>query len=148
MTDEPTGTYDWDYDDEPRRPKILWGRVVALGAFLIVAFLLGRATAPDSNADEVRSLRADLADARDEIDALQQQAGEEPPPQDDETPLETPSAPDVETYVVQPGDNLAKIAQKYYGDPSLDDFLAQANGIDDPTQLRVGTEIQIPEKPE
>lgn len=148
MTDEPTGTYDWDYEDEPRRPKILWGRVVALGGFLLLAFLLGRATAPEGDAAELRRLRADLADARQQIDALQQQADQEPPPEEDETPLETPAAPDVETYVVQPGDNLAKIAEKYYGDPSLDDFLAEANQIDDPTQLRVGTQIQIPEEPE
>jgi ABC-type amino acid transport substrate-binding protein/phage tail protein X len=54
-----------------------------------------------------------------------------------------------ETYVVQPGDTLSKIARKYYGKERATSwqriFEANRNVIgDDPARLRVGMNLQIP----
>jgi nucleoid-associated protein YgaU len=46
--------------------------------------------------------------------------------------------------VVERGDTLRGIAQTYCGDPSYDDAIAEYNGIRDPTELSVGSEIVIP----
>jgi nucleoid-associated protein YgaU len=49
---------------------------------------------------------------------------------------------------VQAGDTLTTIAEDFYKDASLADFIAEANSITDATQLSVGAEIIIPPKPE
>ncbi|MDQ3646245.1 MAG: LysM peptidoglycan-binding domain-containing protein [Actinomycetota bacterium] len=142
MGDDPSG-YEWDYDDQPRKPKILWGRVVALGLFLLLAFLLGRSlggSGGGGSSEEVARLRADLAEANEKIEELERNAEIEPGPES--SPSKSAAA--TEEYVIKQGDNLAKIAQEYYGDPSLDDCLAAANGIEDPGALRVGETIFIP----
>lgn len=48
------------------------------------------------------------------------------------------------TYTVQEGDWLSKIAGRAYGDIYQYDKLAQANNIADPNTIEVGTVIQIP----
>ena len=152
MATEPGPVYEWDEDDEPRRSNVLWGRVVLLVVLLGLAFLLGRTTAPDRSADEVADLRIDLAEARERIQTLEEEAEAAP----EATPTASPSpdateTPDgdvaTETYTVRQGDTLTSIAEAEYGDPTLDDFLAEANGIDDPTSLRPGDEIEIPPEP-
>jgi nucleoid-associated protein YgaU len=50
-------------------------------------------------------------------------------------------------YVVRPGDTLAGIALKVYGDIGLSSYLAEANGIPDSSELNVGEELTIPPKP-
>jgi ABC-type amino acid transport substrate-binding protein len=56
----------------------------------------------------------------------------------------------VDTYVVQPGDTLSKIARKYYGDawatswPRIYEANRDAIG-DDPGRLRVGMTLEIPQ---
>lgn len=45
----------------------------------------------------------------------------------EETPREAENAPTAATYVVQPGDNLWKIAKKFYGDGSLYSKIYEAN---------------------
>jgi hypothetical protein len=153
---QPETSYDWDYEEEPPKPgapKILWGRLVAILVVIVLAFLLGRATA---GSDGVSQERYDaLQEQRDQIqDALDaaleqraEQAEESPPPSEDsESP--PPDNSDSEIYVVQEGDTLRGIAEKFYDDASLDDVIADANGIDDPTQISVGQELIIPPKPE
>ncbi|HKJ23867.1 MAG TPA: LysM domain-containing protein [Myxococcota bacterium] len=49
-------------------------------------------------------------------------------------------------YVVEPGDTLAQIAQDHFGSKDLWKHIAEANGIDDPRQLRVGQKLQIPKR--
>lgn len=141
-------SYDWDYDEEPRRgPKIFWGRVLLLGAFLILAFLLGRATAGSGVPQErVDALRAQLAEKDDEIARLEaaQETEPEPEPTTEPSPADTATIPEGETYVVAQGDTLRDIAEDFYGDATLDDCIAEANGIDDPEALSVGSELTIP----
>lgn len=141
-------SYDWDYDEEPRRgPKILWGRLLLLGVFLILAFLLGRATAGSGVPQErVDALRAQIAERDDEIARLQaaQETETSPEPTTTPTPEPTAAVPEGETYVVRRGDTLRGIAEDFYGNASLDDCIAEANGIDDPEALSVGAELTIP----
>ena len=49
-------------------------------------------------------------------------------------------------YTVQSGDTLAKISQKYVGDFSLVNSIAQANGIANPNVIYAGTKLVIPSK--
>ncbi len=49
-------------------------------------------------------------------------------------------------HEVAPGDTLSKIAEKYYGDPSLyrDIFEANRDQLDDPDKIQVGQKLRIP----
>lgn len=151
---EGDASYEWDYDEEPRKPKVLWGRVVALIAFLVLAFMLGRATAGGGVAQgRVDALERQLAELEAENEQLQDAAQailSEPTPEP--TPTEPATTTTVEgegeSYVVKDGDTLRAIALKFYGDASLDDLIAEANDITDPTQLSVGTRLVIPPEPE
>jgi nucleoid-associated protein YgaU len=71
---------------------------------------------------------------------------EEPPPDPGETPPAPHSVSD--TYVVQPGDTLGKIAKQVYGDFRLWKLIFEANRdkISDPGLIRVGMELHLPEK--
>ncbi len=152
--------YDYDdYDDYPdddrRPPNVLWGRIIALLIGLLLAFLLGRATAGGVDEAEVDELRRELRQTReenaqleDQVEAAQEDAQEDP------TAAETPDAeateaadteePETLTYTVERGDTLRAIAETYCGDPDKDDLIAATNGIDDATQLSVGQELTLP----
>jgi nucleoid-associated protein YgaU len=147
-------SYEWDYEEaRDRGPKVLWGRIIALGLFLLVAFLVGRWSAPrDTSEAQLSAARAELADAENEIESLQEQldqgavaAEPSPTPTSSETPAETSGEEQI--YVVKDGDTLADIAIRFYDDPSLDDLIADANGINDPTSIRPGQELVIPPRP-
>ena len=51
-----------------------------------------------------------------------------------------------EKYAIQSGDNLGKIAAKYYGDASPDNIkkIQDANGMTDPNKISIGQELNIP----
>jgi LysM repeat protein len=49
-----------------------------------------------------------------------------------------------DVYSVQPGDSLAQIASKFYGDAQLYTSLAQLNGLAGSSILRVGQKLRIP----
>jgi nucleoid-associated protein YgaU len=70
--------------------------------------------------------------------------GAELPPVLDEMPLD--AAAGGQTYVVEKGDNLWKIAAKFYGKGSQWKKIYDANldRIPDPARLRPGTELNIP----
>lgn len=54
----------------------------------------------------------------------------------------------VETHKVQPGDTFAKLAESYYGDAKLEQFLKESNkDLGDPRRLSVGMIVKIPPKP-
>lgn len=155
--DEPE-SYDWDYEEvQPHAPRVLWGRVAMLALLMGVAFWFGRMTAPTNDlAGELADARRELRLAQDEIDDLESQIAARPLEEDlgvveptpEPTPEETVAAAAKErTYVVKPGDTLLEIAQKFYGDSGLDDLIAEANGIDDPTELRPGDKLTIPPAP-
>lgn len=153
---QPETSYDWDYEEQPTKgsaPKILWGRIIAIGVVLLLAFFLGRATGgsdgvPQSRFEELQEqnqqLQQDLQAARaeDPVDTQSPAPTDEtesPPPEDNSESV---------VYTVKPGDTLRGIAEKYYDDASLDDVIADANGIEDATQLVIGQELIIPPKPE
>jgi hypothetical protein len=151
---EPEPTYDWDFEEgTPRgRPKVLWGRVVALSLVLIFAFWLGRASAPDGvNQSEIDRLEAELADANEEIDGLRAELQTQPEPETSPTAESTPddgAAAEGDTYVVERGDTLRGVAERFYDDASLAECIQEANGIDDAGQLSVGMELTVPPEEE
>ena len=163
--------YDWDYDEarsEHRPMNILWGRVAILGAIVLLAFLLGRMTSGSGGVDA-----SQLAAANERVAELEQENGAlttASAAKDDQiadlqsqvaaletagTTAETdntaaPGEGDQITgtkYTVESGDTLQSIAEEFYGDASLDDYLAEVNNITDPTALGVGQELIIPDDP-
>ncbi len=76
-----------------------------------------------------------------------------PPPQEEPPaagPDDQPAPPPAglpQTYTVQPGDTLSKIAKELYGDFRLWTLIYEANRdqISDPSLIRVGMELKIPE---
>ena len=61
---------------------------------------------------------------------------------DDNTPAG--GNPYTQTYTVQSGDTLSKIAQKYYGDPSLYHQIFEANRdiLKDPNKISPGQKLE------
>ena len=163
---DPTYEFDVEYDDYAEdapagAPRVLWGRIAIFAGALLLAFLLGRASAPEGvPAADLRQARAEARDARVEAEALrgeiavlqtEAEALDEEKTnaaEDEAAASEQPSEPENETYVVQAGDTLTTIAEDFYGDASLDDLIAAANPDVDPYALRVGQELIIPPKPE
>jgi len=159
---EPQTSYDWDYGDEPPQntgrdvPNILWGRLIALGVLALIAFLLGRWSAPNGiDEEQLSALRADNRQAQQQIEELeaalrqnQTQPTATPTPSvtvGDQTDEADDANFDGRTYVVQSGDTLRGIAERFCEDPTEDDLIADFNGIADPTLITPGTELRIPE---
>ena len=161
---EPQTSYDWDYGEEPPpggggngrgNNNILWGRLIALGALVLIVFFIGRWSAPDgADPEDLRELRNRYVEASEEIEQLKAALT-----QPTVAPTPTPSVTigeqtdeaedatfDGETYVVQSGDTMRGIAESFCGDPTMDDVIADFNGITDPTIISVGTELKIPEE--
>jgi nucleoid-associated protein YgaU len=151
---EPDASYEWDYeDDRNSRPKVLWGRLVILAIVLILAFLLGRSTAPEGGISEntLEQARAESAQLEEENQSLADQVDELEAAQESPGPTTTTEAAGTdetgaaETYTVRRGDTLTSIAQDVCEDPSLDNAIGELNDISDPEQLPVGSDIMIPE---
>lgn len=162
----PDTSYDLDYEEEPQpghTGRVLWGRVAILGVALLLAFLIGRASGggpegvPQSDYDEAvaerNELRSEVATLEDQLAAAQQPTPE-PTTSPDAAAGAEDEATDPEnesegtTYVVEEDDTLASIAAEVYGDSGLAEFLAEANGIEDPSTLYIGQELVIPPEPE
>jgi nucleoid-associated protein YgaU len=173
---EPTSSfdshedYDWDYEggrDRAQPMNILWGRVAVLGALLLVAFLAGRAMAgggdgiPASELAAARdnietltaendSLRGDVATLETQVAELESAAAVAPTDTTAGDAVAEDPAADIGTfqeYTVKPGDTLTLIAEKFYDDASLDNYLAEVNNIDDPTSMHAGDVLKIPDNP-
>lgn len=149
-------SYEWDYEEaEDRPPRVLWGRIVALVVFLLLAFWMGRSTAPtDDTSAQVAAANERADQAESEIRDLEAQLAErnaaaesEPTPEPTTDASAAPASGEEQTYVVKSGDSLAGIALKFYGDSSLADVIADANNISDPQSIRPGDELTIPPKP-
>lgn len=54
------------------------------------------------------------------------------------------SVPADTIYVVQAGDSLSKIAQKFYGNAQLYPIIAERNGLDPRAILYIGSRVVIP----
>lgn len=166
VTNESDADLDWE--DEEGSPKLLWGRVLALAGVLLLAFLLGRATAPDDASAELEEVQAQLANARDQIAELEEQATvvpTSPAPSvtttedtttddttTDDTATDEPTTDEtdepegrIKSYTVQDGDTYTTIAEDEFGDvnPNIVSCLIEANGGDE--VLSVGDEINVPE---
>jgi nucleoid-associated protein YgaU len=67
---------------------------------------------------------------------------------DEKTPAPNTGAdnPYAQTYVVQSGDSLSKIAQRFYGDASLYTKIFEANRdlLKDPNKISPGQKLRIP----
>jgi len=116
---------------------------------LILAFLLGRATGGGGGGDSAELANAEetIEELQQENDSLRDQLLAQPEPTNSPAADETPggTAEDQgETYTVEKGDTLRSIAEDFYADVGLDDCIARANDITDPTQLSVGQELIIP----
>ena len=157
---EPDPGLEWEEDDGS--PKLLWGRVLALAGVLLLAFLIGRMSAPDDSAEQVQNLQERLAAANAKITDLEDQLlipTETPPETPLETPDETPDDPagtppagegeegegeegTVETYTVESGDTYTSISEDLFGDPSGAECLSDAN---DGAALQPDQEINVPD---
>ncbi|BAZ08758.1 peptidoglycan-binding LysM [Calothrix sp. NIES-4071] len=53
--------------------------------------------------------------------------------------------PELTTHIVKRGDTISSIAEKYYKNPKLWRLIAEANNIDNPRYLEIGTSLNVPE---
>lgn len=51
---------------------------------------------------------------------------------------------DMQPYTVKSGDNLSRIAERFYGSANKYTGIAQANGISNPDLIKVGQELNLP----
>ena len=49
-----------------------------------------------------------------------------------------------QTYTVQPGDNLSKISEHFYGDANKYPQILKANKLEDPDKIKAGQKLVIP----
>ena len=162
---EPDPGYDWDYEPEDHRPrpKILWGRLISLVAFMILAFFVGRMTVDEGIPQEtVDKLRTDLAVAEEQADAAAAQAEQFKTQRDaardeirelnaatDAEGVQEPATEggETKTYVVKSGDTLTEISKKFYGSTEYADYIADANNLEASAGLVIGDELLVPPKP-
>lgn len=156
------------YDGDDYGGRVLWGRVAFFGVALLLAFVAGRCSGggvpPDQLAvaeDRIEQLESDKKALEEEVQALQESAdqGDEVAAADeddggqpvDEQPTDEGSADDSssqeKTHIVERGDTLSGLAERYYGDKSKHDLITDANGIDKDNPLQVGQELVIPPDP-
>ena len=158
-------SYEWDYEEvQDHGGRVLWGRVVFFIALIGAAFYLGRTTAPEAGIPAgLDEIRAERDAARAEVEELQAQIGvltaQEADPDPTPAPAQAQAQDDTQDdaqaagqgrqriYVVKAGDTLRAIAERFYDDATLDDFIADANGIENPAEISIGQRLVIPPKP-
>jgi len=96
------------------------------------------------SADATKALLDDMANRGQRFLSAVVPPQEEPPPPEDEP--EPPPDTEDQMYVVQPGDTLGRIAQRFYGEFALWTLIFEANRdkISSPNLIRVGMELLIP----
>ena len=179
-TYDDQGDYDWDYDeseDRGPRPKILWGRVISLVVFMLIAFLIGRASVSgpdqeefDAAVAENSELETSNAELQEQLDQAQQalanaNASEGDPGADtgggnDNEPAEGSEDLEPDVYTVKSGDTLSRIVKKHYGctiatngqnEVDLTENVTDTNLIEDPAfdpaLLAATQEILLPALP-
>jgi hypothetical protein len=133
-------------------------RIIAVVVLTLAALFITIAgfTVPEAITD--KSLIADRSATFIELDG-----GPEPPDgRGSETPSAVTTSPSPrpseatspvpsetsDAYVVQRGDTLSSIADRFYGDPNMWTAIAEANDIADPDSIAVGTRLEIPPVPQ
>lgn len=155
--------YEWDYDDadDRPRPKILWGRVISLIAFMLIAFFIGRwsksggvdqAKYDDVVAenDQLQEANAELEQDNADLQALIDNADNgDNTSTDNGDNSDTGDSGDTNTDALEPdvhtvveGETLSVIVEKKYGctimvnddgnEVDLVDNVTDANVADDP----------------
>lgn len=144
------------YEGERKRsvsPRVLWGRVAILVGLLVLAFVLGRVTAPEADAAQ----GAGTGDGQ----AAQAEVGEGPasgpetgqavePHSEDEpeapaaSPPEDAGAPQPRTHEVAPDETLYSIAEEHYGDGGQWTRIAEANDLSSEDPTTPGKVLRIP----
>jgi hypothetical protein len=71
-------------------------------------------------------------------------AAEEPAPEPEPEPAPAPPPPAPRTYTVVSGDTLWAISERFYGDGSKYQVIADASGIANPDLIHPGQELTIP----
>jgi len=101
---------------------------------------------PAAPADEPPGLESDGSD--DEPTSQESRPAQGPPPV--EAPGQEPvvMAPTFTSYTWRRGDDLAALAERFYGDPDLAMVISKANSMTDMLRIRPGTVIRIPDDPE
>lgn len=120
----------------PPRPSFRVGAVVALGLLVIIgAAAMAEQAPPDIGIDSTAS------EAPVEREAVLRGRLSAPPT--------ITGAPSSVIHVVQPGDTLIGLAERYYGDPGAWAAIREANrtAIPDPDSLEPGQELVIPVAP-
>lgn len=157
------------YDNEDYGGRVLWGRVAFFGITLLLAFFLGRCTSDDGAPPEQLELARDRAqDLQNQIEELESQLeeaesdGDGGDEQDEGTETSTDdeaaetddsnasnsSADTEKTHVVERGETLSELADRYYGNGDKHTLITEANDIDEDNPLQVGQELVIPPDPD
>ena len=161
-TYEDQGDYDWDYDeveDRGPRPKVLWGRVISLVVFMLIAFFIGRASKGggvdqatyDAAVAENQELETQVTNLEQEADDLQalidnsqtnnNNTGGNGGEDDESDPASADDTLDPKVHTVQSGETLSKIIKNEYGcivavsggnEVDLTENVTDTNTADDP----------------
>jgi hypothetical protein len=156
--------YEWENEEEGPRPSLLWTRIVALFAGLLLVFFLGRITAggeEGGNEAELATLRQEKSQLEAQVSDLQADLEAER----SETPEATES-PDagggggegegegegegdttteaVDTYTVQAGQGFQQIAEDAMGDFGFAECIAEFNGLTLQSTILPGDKLDIP----
>jgi nucleoid-associated protein YgaU len=152
--------YEWENEEEGPRPSLLWTRIVALVAGLLLVFFLGRITA----GGEEGGNEAELATLRQENSQLEAQVSDLQADLDAERsePSEPTESPDtgggggegegegdttteaVDTYTVQAGQGFQQIAEDAMGDFGFAECIAEFNGMTLQSTILPGDKLDIP----
>lgn len=158
------------YDNEDYGGRVLWGRVAFFGITLLLAFFLGRCTsdgvppeqlvaAENRNEElsrqieelesELESLQSENADGAEEGENEDAANGEASGNGGSGASDSNGSGADTErTHVVERGETLSELADRYYGDGDKHTLITEANDIDEDNPLQVGQELVIPPDPD
>lgn len=112
-----------------------------VGALFCVVFLLAALGCQAEEPIEPRPMAEPI-----EVEPVEEVGALAPEPLEPEPP--TPTAAET-TYVVQRGDSLWKIAERFYGDGRLWNVIYEANRdrIPSVTAMKPGTKLRIPPRP-
>jgi hypothetical protein len=155
--------YEWENEEEGPRPSLLWTRIVALVAGLLLVFFLGRITAggdDGGNEAELSTLRQENSELEGQVSNLQADL-DAARAESEEDPAESPqtgggegqgegegegetNTEAVDTYTVQAGQGFQQIAEDAMGDFGFAECIAEFNGLTLQSTIVPGDKLDIP----
>jgi hypothetical protein len=154
--------YEWENEEQGPRPTLLWTRIVALVAGLLLVFFLGRITAggddEGGNEAELSTLRqensqleAQVSDLQADLEAARSETEQPDPTESPDTggggggdQGEETNTEAVDTYTVQAGQGFQQIAEDAMGDFGFAECIAEFNGLTLESTILPGDELDIP----